>query len=1243
MKFLQNISIVILLIYPGGKYFSQIHNDSLAPTADSHVFSGSTGTNYGTALTTIVGVNSTPAHYRYLTNFNISGLNIPSNAVIYSAELILTPAGSGEGTVNSTDLYLETVTASWAENTVTYANQPTTSTVNQVTTSSLVNGKRTFNITTLVQNIVNGTTVNYGWRIRRNPENIASSLSTYATKDAVSSTVRPKLKIKWYVPMTITAATINHCVSTSSNDGSIAPTISGGSGGFTYTWKNSAGTTVGTSSSLSNMPYGWYGLKVTGSLGDVYYKAFIVGVRCQNVTINFNPSGDFVDDATVSSQTPTLNKGGTTDLFDHKYLRTTTWHTQKGLLRFNLWMDSALIINQANLQLYGKAHLYTNSNASYLKKITQNWTENGVTWNTLPSSETTNQVSIPWSTSATQNYLTLNTTAFWNNWKMSNTTNYGMLLELQSSANAEAKMSFHSSDTTLASIRPAISFIVRAEKLVSGTVTAGSSSICSGSTTLLTLSGSTSGSTFQWQKSTDNVNFTSISGATSSTYTTLSSTTVNTYYRCVVSLGSCTPANSASILITIKPVPTVTVDNTTFCTGTSVTLTGVPSIGGGTFLWSTDATSASIIVAPSITTEYSVVYTLNGCASQISRGVVSVCTSSATFNDSTELGTVSVSINEAPGKVGPYHFQISQSPIPEISSVYHLIKDSIYGGTLDSTTFFKGSTVPTNYTFTNLKMGRYYVSSFDSRGVRIFDREILVLPQIDISDKSNITISGNEITSTGTNAYTMIDLYVSNNENGEFGFNIPDKSKVQFMGFVTSTETVSNDIRYYKYGFSIKSSGLYLIESGIEGSTAYSISNGSEIKLRIVNSLLELYSDDLLIKTISLPDTFCYKIGYSTAVSGVKTKLLPGSFSKKKFYFEVKNLHYYNCDNQVGGFNFKVMNTMNMSIPFSWTVIKDGVQIGTGGPTYNPVYNFDPSSYGPGLYEIQGVSVYNGVHTCTKKIYIGFETSWTTVINYDNLPNSFSLERNNTNPNTWSNARSENILKPGELGWIEFKPIFSNNNIVCNVLRLSTLNMSNQTPVYPEDYFIMPLKLGNAIYIYWSGPNGGIHPISNISTILLDIQLSQIKIYSKTSNTEAFIGDFSRPLNSSILLRAHSLDAGSGFDNVITSFDCAIPTIYAKLERQLSGVKYQVHSNKVFFFYDEEYASTGSLEYSVYDKNNNTVINTSAQVLTHDVGSVNREYGDNRYSLNVASLAPGAYVLEVVNEKREKVYLRFVK
>lgn len=74
----------------------------------------------------------------------------------------------------------------------------------------------------------------------------------------------------------------------------------------------------------------------------------------------------------------------------------------------------------------------------------------------------------------------------------------------------------------------------------SGTVSASVSSGCSAYSTVLSLSGATTGVTglnYQWQSSSDNSSWSNISGATNSTYTTTIS--ANGYYRCIV---GCTPS-----------------------------------------------------------------------------------------------------------------------------------------------------------------------------------------------------------------------------------------------------------------------------------------------------------------------------------------------------------------------------------------------------------------------------------------------------------------------------------------------------------------------------------------------------------------------------------------------------------------------------------------------------------------------------------------------------------------------------
>ena len=83
---------------------------------------------------------------------------------------------------------------------------------------------------------------------------------------------------------------------------------------------------------------------------------------------------------------------------------------------------------------------------------------------------------------------------------------------------------------------------------VSGSIS-GAATVCSGAnSTTLSLSGYTGA--IQWQSSTDNTNFSSISGAVNATYTA-TNLTQTTYYRVVVTSGSCTSATSSSVAITV--------------------------------------------------------------------------------------------------------------------------------------------------------------------------------------------------------------------------------------------------------------------------------------------------------------------------------------------------------------------------------------------------------------------------------------------------------------------------------------------------------------------------------------------------------------------------------------------------------------------------------------------------------------------------------------------------------------------
>ncbi len=125
---------------------------------------------------------------------------------------------------------------------------------------------------------------------------------------------------------------------------------------------------------------------------------------------------------------------------------------------------------------------------------------------------------------------------------------------------------------------------------------------------------------YQWQSSTNGIDFTNIGSATNPTYTTLTQTQ-NYWYRRVVTSGGCSD-NSNSFKITVNPLPTIGVTSgSTVCASTPVTLTAT---GGNSYSWSPSndlsATSGSTVVStPTTTRTYTVTGTdVNGCTNTAS-------------------------------------------------------------------------------------------------------------------------------------------------------------------------------------------------------------------------------------------------------------------------------------------------------------------------------------------------------------------------------------------------------------------------------------------------------------------------------------------------------------------------------------------------------------------------------------------------------------------------------------------------
>ena len=185
------------------------------------------------------------------------------------------------------------------------------------------------------------------------------------------------------------------------------------------------------------------------------------------------------------------------------------------------------------------------------------------------------------------------------------------------------------------------------------------SNICSGSTTTLTLTGAAGN--IQWQESLDNIVFTNISGATSSTFTT-SPLTDTMYYQALVTDPGCGSSNSNSVAVFINPNPVVSAGSpAAICIGNNTTLS---ASGANTYSWSpsTGLTNPNIsnpTASPSATTTYTVTGTdANGCtdtdqvtitvnaASVTASSGVTVC--NGAFANISAAGTNAVSYSWSP-------------------------------------------------------------------------------------------------------------------------------------------------------------------------------------------------------------------------------------------------------------------------------------------------------------------------------------------------------------------------------------------------------------------------------------------------------------------------------------------------------------------------------------------------------------------------------------------------------------------
>ncbi len=189
----------------------------------------------------------------------------------------------------------------------------------------------------------------------------------------------------------------------------------------------------------------------------------------------------------------------------------------------------------------------------------------GQTFTTLASGATT----YSWSTGDLTNTITVNPTS---------TTNYTVT----------------GTDAVGCSDTKTISLVVNTNPTI--TIVASNTAICNGFSASLTASGA---NTYTWNTS-----------ATTNSITINPTATTN-YTVTGTDVNGCVNSSTVNLIVNANPTLTVAAINPTICEGSS---TDIVAIGANTYTWNTSATTATITVNPTLTTNYTVTGTdANGC------------------------------------------------------------------------------------------------------------------------------------------------------------------------------------------------------------------------------------------------------------------------------------------------------------------------------------------------------------------------------------------------------------------------------------------------------------------------------------------------------------------------------------------------------------------------------------------------------------------------------------------------------
>ncbi len=191
------------------------------------------------------------------------------------------------------------------------------------------------------------------------------------------------------------------------------------------------------------------------------HPSLVINYTLPITCITLQPDAKGGEDAMIVDYLPTSNLGTHPDLQANAWTFSPTPGVLRSLLKFDYSAIPAnAILDSALLSLYesvgsnsGDHSQQSGSNEALLQRVTGPWSELTVNWSTQPATTTDNEVTLPASTSANQNYLDMDVKNLAQD--MINSDNYGFMLRLVTEQHYR-RLNFASSDNANAALHPSL-------------------------------------------------------------------------------------------------------------------------------------------------------------------------------------------------------------------------------------------------------------------------------------------------------------------------------------------------------------------------------------------------------------------------------------------------------------------------------------------------------------------------------------------------------------------------------------------------------------------------------------------------------------------------------------------------------------------------------------------------------------------------------------------------------------------